>query len=369
MQKLSGPGAKSTTIACFISPHGFGHAARAAAVIEALHRKMANVRIDIYTSVPQWFFDQSLTGAFTYNYLVTDIGLVQRTPLQEDLDKTLEKLDAMLPFENSVVLCLAEQLRRNHCRLVLCDIAPLGIAVARAAGIASVLIENFTWDWIYQGYTAQDNRFIPHISYLKQVFTDADHHVQTEPVCRPVNAGLTTHPVGRTPRKPARQIRRDLNIPLGAPLVTLTLGGIPPAFALFESLPVSRDYYVIIPGGAQTFQAKDNIRLLPHHSGFYHPDLIHASDAVIAKLGYSTLAEVYHAGIPFGYIPRTGFRESAVMEIYVKAHVSSLALTEDALKDGQWMYRIPQLLAMPKVLRGGMNGAEQAADYISRVLN
>ena len=31
--------------------------------------------------------------------------------------------------------------------------------------------------------------------------------------------------------------------------------------------------------------------------------LVAASEAVIAKLGYSTLAEAYHAGVPFGFFP------------------------------------------------------------------
>jgi hypothetical protein len=35
-------------------------------------------------------------------------------------------------------------------------------------------------------------------------------------------------------------------------------------------------------------QSKQNLVLLPHHSGFYHPDLVNASDAVIGKVGYST---------------------------------------------------------------------------------
>ena len=73
------PGDQS--IAYFISPHGYGHAARAAGVMEAVHELNPSIRFEIFTKVPSWFFDDSSSGNFGYHSLLTDIGLVQRTPL------------------------------------------------------------------------------------------------------------------------------------------------------------------------------------------------------------------------------------------------------------------------------------------------
>ena len=365
----TGPASKKINVACFVTPYGFGHAARAAAVMEAMHHRMPDLNFEIYSSVPFWFFAESLSGFFTYHHLVTDIGLVQQTPLQEDLEATLEKLDAMLPFERAQIHHLAEQVRCDHCRLILCDIAPLGIAVAHAAGVPSVLIENFTWDWIYEAYNTHHGRMSPHVDYLRQIFSTAEHHIQTAPACRHGPADRVTSPVARKPRTAAGQIRRRLAIPPEAPLVLVTLGGIPPAFELFEQFPMPREYYAVIPGGAETYQLKGNVRLLAHHSGFYHPDLMAACDAVIGKLGYSTLAEVFHGGIPFGYIPRQGFRESAVLEAFVDEQMHGIALHPEQLADGSWAERIPQLLAMPRIVRKIQNGAEQAAEYICRLLD
>ena len=36
--------------------------------------------------------------------------------------------------------------------LVVGDVPPLAFAAAHAAGIPSIAIANFTWDWIYEGY-------------------------------------------------------------------------------------------------------------------------------------------------------------------------------------------------------------------------
>jgi hypothetical protein len=67
-------------IAFFISPHGFGHAARAASVMEALAQIDSSHQFDIFTTVPEWFFANCNSFAFQYHQLLTDIGLVQKTP-------------------------------------------------------------------------------------------------------------------------------------------------------------------------------------------------------------------------------------------------------------------------------------------------
>ncbi len=88
-------------IAYFISPHGFGHASRAAAVMETMYELDSSLRFEIFTKVPKRFFDHSLSGAFGYHSLLTDIGLVQSIPLHGDLHKTVQRLDGFLPFDPS----------------------------------------------------------------------------------------------------------------------------------------------------------------------------------------------------------------------------------------------------------------------------
>ena len=135
-------------IAYFISPHGFGHAARAASVMEALAKIESTLQFEIFTTVPDWFFSQSNSFAFQYHRLETDIGLVQKTPFQEDLPATVQKLKKFLPFNPTRIAAVAEKIRDLKCKLVICDIAPMGIRVAQKAGVPSVLVENVTWDWI-----------------------------------------------------------------------------------------------------------------------------------------------------------------------------------------------------------------------------
>ena len=131
-------------VAYFVSPHGFGHAARAASVMEAIYEIETSIRFEIFTSVPSWFFQDSLSVPFAYHSLLTDVGMVQDSPLREDLGKTIQHLDDFLPFEPSLIGNLARQLKELKCKLIICDIAPMGILAAQGAGIPSVLVENFS---------------------------------------------------------------------------------------------------------------------------------------------------------------------------------------------------------------------------------
>ena len=137
-------------VAAFVSSHGFGHAARSGAVIEAIERLQPRTRFHLFTAVPRWFFGRALP--IHHHRIVADIGLVQRTPFREDLAATAKRLAEFYPPSPRRVGRLAALVRRLGCRVVLCDIAPLGILVAERAGIPSVLIENFTWEWIYRAY-------------------------------------------------------------------------------------------------------------------------------------------------------------------------------------------------------------------------
>jgi len=143
-------------IAYFISPHGFGHAARSAAIMESLNNLNENIEFEIFTSVPSWFFTNSCIKNFNYHELLTDIGLVQKSALKEDLDETIVKLSKFIPFNDSIINNVSNKLLDLDCKLILCDISPLGLEIAAFANIPSVLIENFTWDWIYAQYNKTD---------------------------------------------------------------------------------------------------------------------------------------------------------------------------------------------------------------------
>jgi hypothetical protein len=356
-------------IAYFVTPHGFGHAARACAVMEAVLKQNPQVHFEIFTQVPAWFFEDSLAGGFTVHPLLSDIGLVQLGPLQEDLPATLQRLNHFYPPNPAHLQSLSLTLHSLGCRLVLCDIAPLGILVARAAGLPSVLLENFTWDWIYTGYLPDLPALQQVIDYLQTVFQQADHHIQMTPFCAPsLRANLITQPVGRQPRQTSAQLRQRLGIPEFSKMVLVTMGGIPDKFNFSEKLASYPEIYFVNPGDNPRLERRDNIILIPHHSGFYHPDLMNACDGVIGKAGYSTIAETYNAGVPFAYAARPRFRETRVLGDFANQYSRGFEVPEQDFASGGWIERLLPLLHLPRLLRTGPDGAQQIAEYLQKLL-
>jgi uncharacterized protein (TIGR00661 family) len=355
-------------IAYFISPHGYGHAARASAVMEAIYGIDPEIEFDIFTHIPSWFFENSLSGRFEYYSVLTDIGLVQRTPFEVNLSETIRRLNHFFPLDGSRIKNLANLLIMKRCRLIVCDIAPMGIAVAQASGIPSVLVENFTWDWLYEGYEEYDERIKKYTIYLRELFDMADYHIQTAPMCRPTSADLTTPPVSRKARTSPIEIRKRLGIPEETKSVLITMGGIQGDYSFLNEMKKIEDICFIIAGAAGKKQVVNNLFILPHHSEFFHPDLVKASDAVISKVGYSTLAEVYDAGLPFGYIARRRFRESPILVSYIENQIKGLPIDADEFYDGRWTSCLPDLLSYPRMHRDGSSGATEISLFISDLL-
>ncbi|GAX63059.1 hypothetical protein SCALIN_C47_0030 [Candidatus Scalindua japonica] len=330
----------------------------------AMHELNPSIKFEIYTTIPQWFFEQSISGIFRYHSLLTDIGIVQKTPLREDLPETLRRLNNFLPFDPSRIISLTDEIKKANCRFIICDISPMGIEVARESHVPSILIENFTWDWVYDNYLSTEFPAGKFVDYLRGIYSFVDYHIQTEPVCSYRNADLCTMPVSRKVRVTSRLIRQRLRIPDRAKVVLITMGGIPEKYMFLDKLKYHTDNYFIIPGGNQTVQLVDNLALLPHHSDFFHPDIVNACDAVVGKLGYSTLAEIYHSEVPYGYIPRPNFKESDVLEEFVKGQMHGFAISESQFQEGSWLSSLPEIMEISRVKRKGPNGAAEIARFI-----
>ena len=359
---------KPKRIAYFVSSHGFGHAARAAAVMEQTASRNPSIGFDIYTTTPQWFFSDSLSAAFRYNSQQTDVGLAQPTPFYSDLPETIRQLNKFYPLSKNLLLQISRELHRNDVSAVVCDISPLGIEAAKKAGIPSLLIENFTWDWIYEPYEKAYPEIATHVLYLKSLFRKADYCIQTEPIGDKRPCDLTIMPVSRNITMDRNAVRERLDIHPDEKMILVTTGGIKQELAFLNQLQSGRKNRFVIPGGSLRTAVSGNVILLPHRSEFFHPDLVNASDAVVGKAGYSTIAEVYHARVPFGFVARPDFRESEKLVAFIQKEMASLPIPEADFQDGAWLSRIDDLLSLPSPPEPASNGAERIADFICSLL-
>ena len=348
--------------------HGFGHASRASAVMDAVRKNFPSVLFDIFTTVPKWFFDDSFLGQFRYHEFPSDVGLVQKTPFSHDLEETIERLDRFIPFNPALLSETADLLKRRACRLVVCDIASIGISIAAEAEVPSVLIENFTWDWIYEDFVYANARMDRHADFLRKIYRAADYHIQASPVCNPQSADMTTAPISRQVREPSLRVREALGVSPEKKIVLVTTGGVQEKYRFLKSLTSKPEICFVVPGGSERSERHDNLILLPHRSDFFHPDLVNAADAVVGKAGYSTIAEVYQAGVPFGYVPRSNFRETDKLVEYIEKEMKGLCISIEEFQAGKWLQKISQLLDFRRAQRYDHNGSHQAAAFITDLL-
>ncbi len=340
-----------SAIAYFISSHGFGHAARSSAILEELRLQRPDSRLEVFGATPSWFFEDSLSRPISHHQQAVDEGLSQVSSLEEDLGATASHLQATLPFPEARVAAMAERLLGLGTRAVVCDIAPFGLAVAQRAGLPSILVENFTWDWILNALVEREPRLAGPASLLRPLFASASLRIQTEPFCQKLPGTLITGPVSRKPRLGREAVRSALGIGPGETMVLVTMGGIAWDYGDLEALEnarrgIAQRPWLVIPGAGEGCRI-GRILALPHRSEFYHPDLIHASDGVLGKLGYSTVAEVYHANRPFAYVTRPGFPESPVLEAWVRRELPHLRVEAKAFRSGAWPLLASRLVNCP----------------------
>jgi len=352
-------------VAYIVSPHGFGHAARACAVMMEVRRQCPTIHFEVFTEVPEWFFSESLTDGFSYHRFASDVGMAQRSPLVEDLEGTADLLDRNRCDDADTIGRLAATLQKLGCSIVIADISPLGLAAAASAGIPSVLVENFTWDWIYRNYPDGPSRLRRQGRRMVEIFASANLRIQADPVCEPSPTAVSVRPVARSPRSGREAVRASLGVPADELMIVVSMGGVPWNYGHFTDFDHSDGPWVVVPGGSEReAHRRGRFLMLPFHTDFYHPDLVAASDLVVGKLGYSTVAEAYRAGTSLAYVGRPRFPESPILAQWVEKHMVAAEIGGEALRDGAWLAAANELLEVPRRKPEAGNGAVQAAEVI-----
>ena len=349
--------------AVFVSPHGFGHAARASAVMEALHRRLG-YHFELFTSSPPWFFDESVAGMYRYHHVVTDVGFVHTSALAYDLERTVAAVGALVPFDDELVDRLAATVRATGCTFVLCDIAPLGVAVAERAGIPSVLVQNFTWPWLYEPLLAEAPDLQRLSAELDRWFGRATLHLLAEPFCDPdPRAHGSVFPVSRPARISREEARAALGLGAEERVLVVTMGGYTEAMPFLGALEALQGVTILVTGAHAT-ETRGSLRLFDNGTRLYMPHLVRAADAVVAKLGYSTVAEVWREGRPMAYVTRADFREMTPLRAWVAERIPGFEIRGEDFAGGGWIERISELLEISPPDPQPKGGADMVVDLV-----
>jgi L-arabinokinase len=136
-------------LAIYVSGHGFGHSTRTAEVLREVRARAPGLPIAVRTSAPAFLFEGVVAPPLTVHRVSCDVGLVQHDALAIDEAATVAAWRVFRHGWDDRVAGEAAWLRASGARLVLGDIPPLAFEAAAEAGVPSIALGNFSWDWIY----------------------------------------------------------------------------------------------------------------------------------------------------------------------------------------------------------------------------
>jgi hypothetical protein len=331
--------------ACFyVTGHGFGHASRDQAVIEEL-LDHPGWSAEIRTSAPEWVFGDLLGERCAFSRAELDPGVVQHDSFRHDLPATLVAWTRCLEREGELTRAEAAHLRDTGTDLVVADISPLACTAARRAGLPCIALGNFTWDWILEAYLDEEPGFASVVEEVRRLYREADLYLRL-PMSPEEDPFVHRRRVGFVARRalaPREEVRAVLRAGAGETIVLISFGGFgAPRLGLEE---VARH------GGVRCLWDRGPARppalLSAAGLGLRYSDLVRASDVILTKPGFSIIAEAVAQRIPVAYAPRVGFRESALLEAFLRTSWPSTSVPLEAIADGSWVASAVALARAP----------------------
>ena len=374
----------AAAIVFYISGHGFGHASRCIEVINAILVKRPETRVGVRTSAPRWLFDLSVKGKVTYSTLECDTGVVQIDALTLDEADSIRRASA---FHSDLVTRAASEtrvLRELGAGLIVGDIPPLAFSVGASAGIPSIGLGNFTWDWIYADYPRV--RLAP--SLLPAIRTA--YGKSSMALRLPMSGGFENFNnvkdipfIARHATRTREEVCKILKLPSDKPLVLVSFGGygLPgldsDVLAKFKKYTVVTTANVPVGRGRKDTPATErkgsyvsvNEEAM-YNAGVRYEDLVGAAEVVVTKPGYGIISECIANDAAILYTSRGHFPEYDILVEEMPKYVRNAFINHDDLFAGKWEGQLDKLLAQPKIKKKPeTNGADVAADLLLKALD
>ncbi|MCS6911774.1 MAG: hypothetical protein NZ890_00860, partial [Myxococcota bacterium] len=293
-------------VVLYASDHGFGHATRMLALACELRARGARVTLCAGAALPALRPGLERIGVEGLQVQL-DVGLVAcEDRLAVDEQRSCAKVLAWLNRLPQLVQQEANRLRAYRADLVIADAPAAAVAGAARAGVPAVLCSNFSWLDVY------GHRFGSSVAAaLGEAYEKAALGLRLEPGRLALSGPPRCRDVPGVLARPVRQGRRAVRAALGLtehdPVLLLGLGrSFSPSFvsrlvpsdgstdgSMGVRLLVPADSLDASPGGPMVAFATDGDT----------QDLVAAADAVLAKAGYSTIAEAALAGVPLLAVP------------------------------------------------------------------
>ncbi len=350
---------KASRIAVYLSSHGYGHCVRTGALLECL-LEFADFKLEVTSPLPSDFWPESLLSRTHWDRRVCDPGVSQSDDVSVDRAATRAKIDEWLAGHEQAVAREAERLASGF-DLVVGDVPPLAFAAAARAGVPSVAVANFSWDWIYS-----EMGFAEAGAVAASAYASAGVLLELEPAA-PMPAFPERRQIGLLGRRPTRdrQLLRDtLGIARDSSLVLLSFRTTDERMLRLPE--PSRAVIYMVPAGDHPWHRRDDVLVAPAELPYV--DLVAAADVVVSKPGYGIVGDSAGCGTPLLVTERKGFPEDVVLERWIDGRDWTGKVGNATLAAGAWLPVLEGMLALerpePSALPAGQAGARIIAELL-----
>ncbi len=351
----------SLRVAVYVSGHGYGHSVRTAQVCSALLNRGAAVLVR--TDAPRWLFP----AAVSYLPESIDVGVAQRDGLELDIDATRARWTTFSAEFDERAASEASFLREHRMHVVLGDIPPLAFAAAARAGVPSVALGNFTWDWIYSVWPD----FGPIISCIRSGYADASvllrlplHSTDSDAFC--AFRQIEDVPlIARCASQPRAAVRSALGLAEDARCVLLSFGAWTTAIDLTALAALPEYTFVVTPPlSFSALSLPGNVLCLPEQPDDY-VSLLAACDVVVTKPGFGIVADCLANRVPVLFTDRGPFREYDILADALLTLGPARHISQEDLRTANLGEDLAALLSQPAHWQPiAVNGAEVAAERV-----
>lgn len=350
-----------------LSPHGFGHAAMTAPVVNELRRRRPKMRLTIQTGVPRAFLETRYGRDFTHVEDIPDFGLKMLSSTQVDLEASAEGYAALHADWPAVVEREARRLRAAAPDLVLANIPYVTIAAAAKAGIPVVALSSLEWADIYRHYLGERPEAARIGAEMAQAYHQAATFLRVTPaMAMPSLTNLMEiGPVGMCGVARRGALHAAVAAGQGDRVGLIAFGGIDHALAL--------ERWPSLPGWiwlSSLESPADRGDILPWQAaGLPFSDVLASADVVITKPGYGTFVEAAMAGVPVLYLTRPDWPECPALDNWLRGHGRALAVDVGTLLGPGLATQLQELFSLEIPPLAVATGNDQAALALENALD
>ena len=349
-----------------ITPHGYGHAAQVAPVLNVLRSKIDALQLTVLSTVPESFFRSRIEGDFRFIAHAADFGLEMKSSLAIDHDASALAYQRLHESWATHVDEEYEFLARLQPDCILADVPYLTLAAAEKLCVPVFALCSLNWADIYRHYYYVRPEAEKIMAEMAEAYQHADIFYCPEPSMPMtwLDNKFQVGPIASIGTDRREELLRTLQLPDSQRLVVVAPGGLATRFPL-ENWPRNSGVTWLVKNDPAS-DHPDVFELDAVSMSF--TDVLTSVDVLLGKCGYGTVAECVVNGTPMLYIPRPDWPEESCLLDWMKLHNACLPISEKNIISGNMLEQIHECAALD-VDTVEATGAVDAATSICAVLS